>query len=88
MQQQLNYATPHYAHIPLAVTPENLKLSKLSHARKVSCDLETLVKAARFLGQNSLDAQDYDHKHDFWQHLFKIWDLNRVPKMEKHKIMY
>jgi len=88
LQQLLDFPTPHYGHIPLAVTEDNLKLSKLSHARKVSCDIKTLVLAARFLGQNVMNPRDYDNKEDFWLHLWQIWDLNKVPKMEKQEIMY
>lgn len=94
LQKILDYPQPHYAHIPLAVTEENIKLSKLSHARKVNCDLKTLVLAARFLGQGpgqgqrGLDHKDFDNKDDFWQYLITHWDINRVPKMEKQVIMY
>jgi glutamyl-Q tRNA(Asp) synthetase len=89
LQHLLGYPSPKYAHIPLAVTYDNeLKLSKLSHAKKISCDIETLVLAARFLGQPVLSHSNYENKADFWQHLFQIWSLNRVPKMEKQKIMY
>jgi len=88
LQLLLGYPIPEYGHIPLAVTDDNLKLSKLTHARKVSCDIKTLVLAARFLGQKVMNPNDYDHKEDFWQHLLQIWDLKAVPKMEKREIMY
>ena len=88
LQQQLGFPTPVYAHIPLAVTPQQLKLSKLSRARKVRCDLPTLVQAARFLGQDIAPDNNYQSPQDFWQHLFDIWQLKRVPKMEKIEIMY
>lgn len=87
LQQQLGYPRPQYAHIPLAVTKENLKLSKLSHAKKVNCTLETLLLAAAFLGQIPLDHKDFDNKDDFWQYLVTHWDINKVPKMEKQMIM-
>ena len=87
LQQQLGYPRPQYAHIPLAVTKENLKLSKLSHAEKVNCTLETLLLAAAFLGQIPLDHKDFDNKDDFWQYLVTHWDINKVPKMEKQMIM-
>jgi len=87
LQQQLGYPQPQYAHIPLAVTKENLKLSKLSHAKKVNCTLEMLVLAATFLGQSSLTHKDFDNKDDFWQYLVTHWDINKVPKMEKQMIM-
>lgn len=88
LQQQLGYPTPQYAHIPLAVTHDNLKLSKLSHARKISCDIKTLVLAAKFLGQDIMTHKDYETKEDFWQSLFINWDINKVPGMEKQEIMY
>lgn len=92
LQQQLGYPQPHYAHIPLAVTEKNLKLSKLSQAKKINSDLKTLVLAANFLGQgpgqNRLDHNDFDNKDDFWQYLIVNWDINKVPKMEKQIILY
>lgn len=87
LQQQLNYPSPLYAHIPLAVTQENLKLSKLSKAKKVVCSIETLVMAARFLGQECIDPENFDNKDDFWQYLVTFWDINKVPKMAKQMII-
>lgn len=91
LQQLLSYPQPHYAHIPLAVSEENLKLSKLSQAKKINCNLNTLVLAAHFLGQemgqNELDNNDFDNIDDFWQYLISNWDINRVPRMEKQVIM-
>ncbi len=88
LQQQLDFPTPVYAHIPLAVTPQQLKLSKLSRARKVRCDLPTLIQAARFLRQDIAPDNNYQSLQDFWQHLFDIWQLKQVPKMEKIEIIY
>ena len=88
LQQQLGYPTPEYAHIPLAVTDQQIKLSKLSHAKKVDNTLPGLVSAAQFLGQTILSDNDYDNINDFWQHLFLIWDINKIPKIEKKVVMY
>lgn len=88
LQQQLGYPTPQYAHIPLAVTDKQLKLSKLSQAKKIDSNIPTLVMAAQFLGQNIITDKDYATIEDFWQHLISIWDINQVPKMEKQNIMY
>lgn len=88
LQQHLGYPTPQYAHIPLAVTDEQLKLSKLSQAKKINSNIPTLVMAAQFLGQNIITDKDYATIEDFWQHLFSIWDINQIPKMEKKTIMY
>ncbi len=87
LQQLLGCPVAQYAHIPLAVTEEKLKLSKLSQAKKVDCSLKTLVQAAHFLGQNCPDAKDFDSKDDFWQYLATYWDINKVPRMEKQMIM-
>lgn len=87
LQQLLDYPKPVYAHIPLAVTQENLKLSKLSHATKVNCSIETLVLAAHFLGQKCLNSKEFDSKDDFWQYLVTNWDIKKVPKMEKQMIL-
>ena len=87
LQQILDYPGIQYAHIPLAVSAEKLKLSKLSQAEKVDCTLATLVQAARFLGQQVPDQSEFDNKHDFWQYLVNHWDINRIPKMEKQIVL-
>lgn len=87
LQQLLDYPQPQYAHIPLAVTIDNLKLSKLSHAPKVDCSIKTLMLAAKFLGQIQFDHKYFDNKKDFWRHIITNWDINKVPRMEKKMIM-
>ncbi|MCU7836002.1 MAG: tRNA glutamyl-Q(34) synthetase GluQRS [gamma proteobacterium symbiont of Taylorina sp.] len=87
LQQQLGYPTPKYAHIPLAVNEKQIKLSKLSQAKKIKSNLSTLISAAQFLGQSIMTDKDYDKIEDFWQHLFLIWDINKISKMEKKEIM-
>jgi len=87
IQQLLGYPVPQYAHIPLAVNNNQVKLSKLSQAKKISNNIPTLISAAQFLGQNMMNSSDYDNIEDFWQHLFTIWDINKVPKMEKKEIL-
>lgn len=86
-QQQLGYPTPEYAHIPLAVTDKQVKLSKLSQAEKIDNNLSTLVQAAQFLGQEIITDRDYDNITDFWQHLFLIWDINKIPKRETKEVL-
>ena len=83
IQQQLGYPLPLYAHIPLAVTDKQIKLSKLSQAKKIDSEIPTLVLAAQFLGQEVGMDKDYDNIADFWQHLCQIWDIDKVPKKEK-----
>ena len=91
LQQLLHYPQPQYAHIPLAVSADNLKLSKLSRAKKVDCDLKTLLLAAVFLGQSparhGLNDYDFATNNDFWHYLITNWDINTVPKMEKQVIL-
>ena len=87
-QQQLGYPTPQYAHIPLAVTNKQIKLSKLSQAKKIDSEIPTLVLAAQFLGQDICTDKDYDNMTDFWQHLCQIWDIDKIPKQEKIEVLY
>ncbi len=87
LQQLLNYPEPQYAHIPLAVSKENLKLSKLSQAKKVTADLKTLLLAAQFLGHNIGTDHDFSNINDFWQCLIENWDIKQVPKREKQVII-
>ncbi|MCP3850063.1 MAG: tRNA glutamyl-Q(34) synthetase GluQRS [Gammaproteobacteria bacterium] len=87
LQRLLTYPQPSYAHIPLAVSQEHLKLSKLSQAQKVDCSIKSLVTAAQFLGQKTLKPENFETKNDFWQHLIQYWDINRVPRMEKQMIL-
>ena len=87
LQQLLNYPQAQYAHIPLAVSQENLKLSKLSQAKKVTADLKTLLLAAQFLGHNIGTPHDFSNINDFWQCLIANWDINQVPKLEKQVII-
>jgi glutamyl-Q tRNA(Asp) synthetase len=88
LQQLLAYPQPYYAHIPLAVNQHNLKLSKLSQAKKIQCNLTTLVQAAHFLGQTQIKADDFAHTDDFWRYFINNWHINQVAKMEKKMIMY
>lgn len=87
LQQLLNISQPQYAHIPLAVSEDNLKFSKLSQAQKVSCDLKTLLLAAQFLGHNIGTHYDFSNINDFWHCLITNWDIKQVPKKEKLVIM-
>ena len=88
LQQRLNYPQPQYAHIPIAVNSKQIKLSKLSQAKKIEATLPTLVSAAQFLGQNIYTADNYDNIADFWQHLFLIWDINKIPARETRETLF
>ena len=88
LQRQLGYPQPQYAHIPVAVNRKQIKLSKLSRAKKVDCTLPSLVSAAQFLGQNIITDNDYDNIADFWQHLFLIWDINKIPQRETKETLF
>lgn len=87
LQQLLRYPQPCYAHIPLAVSQNNLKLSKLSQAKKVNSDLKTLLSAAAFLGQKINKDYKFVSTNDFWQYLIANWDIKRIPRMEKQTII-
>lgn len=54
LQRLLNYSTPFYLHLPVAVNAQGEKLSKQTLAQAVDCknSAATLIQALRFLRQN------------------------------------
>jgi len=53
LQQQLEYQTPDYMHIPVAVNTDGDKLSKANSAPALGCDAaDNLLRTLRFLGLN------------------------------------
>lgn len=84
LQRLLGYATPGYAHIPVAVHPNGDKLSKLTGAAAIPLDRvgETLVAALRTLRQDppaSLAGATID---DIWAWARMHWDIKRLRGLE------
>lgn len=82
LQQQLGYATPRYAHLPVAVNVMGEKLSKqtLARAIDVSAPVPLLNAALEFLGQDAVPDCAPQDTRDFWRRAIAGWRLDRVPR--------
>ncbi|MFK5891609.1 MAG: tRNA glutamyl-Q(34) synthetase GluQRS [Pseudomonadota bacterium] len=81
LQQLLSYPIPQYAHIPIITNSTGIKLSKSCNAKAVDSNINTLINAAKILGQR-LDNHIEDATIDeFWQVLIKQWDISKIPKL-------
>ncbi len=81
LQQNLNYPTPQYAHIPAASNTAGEKLSKQTLAPAINAAQAStlLIHALSFLGQQppkDLSANSID---DIWQWAKQHWDIKKVP---------
>lgn len=81
LQQQLGYATPRYAHLPVAVNVLGEKLSKQTLAApiNVSAPVLTLNAVLQFLGQATVTDCAPDDTREFWAQAVAAWDITRVP---------
>ena len=86
LQRLLDYRTPRYAHIPVAVNPDGSKLSKLTGATGLPLErvAPTLVAALSGLGQNPPAGLSACGPQDVWQWAFKHW---RTKVLEGHTII-
>ncbi len=84
IQQVLGLDSPDYAHIPVAVTPDGIKLSKQSAAQDIATQppRQVLWQALTILGQQppaNLKTQSLKH---LWQWGFANWNLSSVPQAQ------
>ncbi len=81
LQQQLNYATPNYCHLPLAVDKHHNKISKSEGAAKVNHKNreQWLYKALNFLGQNPPSELINTDIDSIWQWAIRNWKISNVP---------
>jgi glutamyl-Q tRNA(Asp) synthetase len=82
LQHLLGYATPAYAHLPVAVDATGAKLSKQTRAAPVDArdPVPALFAAATFLGQNPPQELRRAGSADFWDWARANWNLNNVPQ--------
>lgn len=89
LQQLLGYATPRYAHIPVAVNAAGEKLSKQTHALAVDAGapLPALIAALRFLGHappRELSCRSETRRtaapSSLWDWAIANWRIERVPR--------
>ena len=84
LQQLLNYSTPRYCHLPLAVDEAGKKISKSEQATKVDIKNKEklLVNALSFLGQQPPKDLRKSQLIDIWLWAIEHWNINKVPKAE------
>lgn len=85
LQRVLEYPTPNYVHLPLALNATGDKLSKQTFAPTLEGNqtLQTLFAAWHFLGQQCLDPQNAPNcVSDFWDFAIAHWQKDRIPVSE------
>jgi glutamyl-Q tRNA(Asp) synthetase len=77
----LGLAVPRYTHIPVAASPEGLKLSKQTQAPPLPDDdpVPALVRALAFLGQPLPPRAERMSLAAFWEWAMEVWDPARIP---------
>jgi len=87
LQQCLNYSTPSYTHLPIAINDQGDKLSKQTGAAGINekADIESLVNCMNFLGQSMPAELKTASLNTFWQWALENWDLNKVPRQARIK---
>lgn len=80
LQHCLGFATPAYAHLPVAVNARGEKLSKQTRATAVDAmaPAEALLAALRFLGQ--APPGGLDDTAAVWAWALENWRLEKVPR--------
>ncbi|MCF6235663.1 MAG: tRNA glutamyl-Q(34) synthetase GluQRS [Gammaproteobacteria bacterium] len=84
LQQQLNYPTPNYLHLPIAINQQGKKLSKQTRAPALSVDnpLPTLIKVLQFLNQSPPETLQDATLHEFWLWAIQHWQPDIIPKQQ------
>lgn len=82
LQRCLGYATPSYAHLPVAANPAGEKLSKQTKAAplRVADAPGELVAALRFLGQPAPAELAAAAVRDVWTWALENWSFPAVPR--------
>jgi glutamyl-Q tRNA(Asp) synthetase len=85
LQQLLEFSTPSYAHVPIAVNLQGEKLSKQTLAEPISKSLAgpLLVSALHYLGQNPPPEMqnatlDKNHIAEVWRWALENWSLAKI----------
>ncbi|MBI2306047.1 MAG: tRNA glutamyl-Q(34) synthetase GluQRS [Rhodocyclales bacterium] len=82
LQQRLGFATPRYAHLPVATNAAGEKLSKqtLAPALPAAAGVPLLAAAMRFLGQPVPAEVERWSLHEFWPWAVASWSIETVPR--------
>jgi len=82
LQQQLNYPSPNYMHLPIACNSQGQKRSKQHHAKPLtnSHPVVNLCKAMGFLGFSVTTEIKNSSLANFWTWARSVWDISKTPK--------
>lgn len=85
LQRLLGFATPRYAHIPIAVNVVGEKLSKQTLAEPISMSIpeHQLFEALSFLGQRPPAELKSATLAEMWRWAIANWQLENVPKLRQ-----
>ena len=83
LQRLLGFATPRYAHLPVAVDERGQKLSKQTHAPPIDRAKvgPALVQALRFLGHAVPREIERERVDAIWAWALGNWSIERVPRV-------
>lgn len=82
LQQCLGYATPRYAHLPVALNAQGQKLSKQTGAKALDTRRPgpELFRCLQFLGQTPPSEAAYARPEELLQWGVQHWRLDKVPR--------
>ncbi len=82
LQQLLDYPTPAYLHLPLALDGNNRKISKQNHAPAIAEQSapEILWQALTFLGQAPATDLRQSACDDILAWAIQYWDIGKIPR--------
>jgi glutamyl-Q tRNA(Asp) synthetase len=85
LQQLLGFATPHYAHVPVASNMAGVKLSKQTLAQPISTRTpeQLICDTLNFLGQGPLAEIKHIPLSDIWRWAHANWSIGKVPRQQK-----
>ena len=85
LQQKLDYPTPRYLHLPVAVNSAGDKLSKQTHARAIDTTdpRPLLLETLNFLGQQAPAELRSNHLDDLWQWAIENWRVENIPAKQQ-----
>jgi len=83
LQEQLGLATPAYLHLPIAVKPDGVKLSKQTFAAPLDHKQPTpqLAHALRFLGHPVPAPLEQETTANFLCWAVDTWDTSSLPRI-------
>lgn len=81
LAERMQLKIPIYAHIPVVLSPDGVKLSKQTGARALDPAMarQSLVLALRCLGQPLVEGIELGSVEEILSHAVKHWSLHRVP---------